>query len=343
MFALLLLLVAAVTATPLDRFIEKEMKTGAIPGLSAVAVNSTHVLWTGVFGNSDPEKEKAATVDTLFTFASVSKTIISFVVMHLFDQGLVALDDDVNKHLDFTLKNPNFPNDPITLRQLLSHTSSINDDRYSSDAVYDHILVQGDYPGSIGTFLHALMVPGGNFYGKNSWHEYKPGARFDYSNIGATTAAHLAECVAKSAVRAGHGLGLGMTRADETTLDFNALAMALFRSNWPTAGPAAYHLANLSGTDIAIPSTLSREGKVKDYCLWGYPDYPDGTFRASPTTYSYLLRTFMNFGVAPGSGKQVLQRATAVMMRNVSDGAGDAPGQDGLPQALIWFYDDSYV
>ena len=46
---------------------------------------------------------------------------------------------------------------------------------------------------------------------------------------------------------------------------------------------------------------------------------------------------------APGSGKQVLQRATAVMMRNVSDGAGDAPGQDGLPQALIWYYDDSYV
>ena len=30
---------------------------------------------------------------------------------------------------------------------------------------------------------------------------------------------------------------------------------------------------------------------------------------------------------------------TAAMMRNVSEGAGDAPGQGDSPQALIWYYD----
>ena len=75
-----------------------------------------------------------------------SKTVISFVVMRLFDRGLLALDADVNTYLanEFALRNPAFPKAPVTLRQLLSHTSSIDDDQYSSRGVYDHILVQGD-------------------------------------------------------------------------------------------------------------------------------------------------------------------------------------------------------
>ena len=83
---------------------------------------------------------------------------------------------------------------------------------------------------------------------------------------------------------------------------------------------------------------------MKNYCLFGYPDYPDGTFRASPTSYSYLLRTFMNFGTAPpGSlSPMVLKRETAAMMRNVSEGAGSAPGQGDNPQGLIWYYDRAW-
>ena len=58
--------------------------------------------------------------------------------MQLYDRGLLTLDGDVNKHLDFVLQNPSYPEVPVTMRQLLSHTSSIDDEQYSSRQVYDH-------------------------------------------------------------------------------------------------------------------------------------------------------------------------------------------------------------
>ena len=50
----------------------------------------------------------------------------------------------------------------------------------------------------------------------------------------------------------------------------------------------------------------------------------------------------MSFGVSPLGGGQVLNRTTAAMMRNVSDGAGNAPGQGDNPQGLIWYYDEAW-
>lgn len=385
------------------------MYKGKIPGLSAVVVNATDILWANAYGYSDPENQIKATTETLFTHASISKTVISFVVMQLYDLGLVDLDENVNTYLDFDIKNPHHPHDPITLRQLLSHTSSINDDRYSDEAVFDSIRVVGDWPGTVGDFLKSLLVPGGKNYASSSWHRYAPGKRFDYSNIGATTAAHVAECVAQKALKDGGNLG-HILSGDGTMPTFSDLANKLFQNEWGIQD-ASYHLADLNKElDIAIPSTI-RHGEAVDYCLWGYPDYPDGNFRASPTSYSYLLRTFMNFGIAPPSSSMsasnatdhsiaeqqcitlrkkcggdekspccaglmclpwnneglkcqhihlqeheqqpaqeqqpengehvVLKRKTVQMMRDPADGAGTAPGQEGNPQGLIWYYDDN--
>ena len=38
----------------------------------------------------------------------------------LLEQGLLTLDDDVNEYLPFSLRNPIFPDTPITIRMLLS-------------------------------------------------------------------------------------------------------------------------------------------------------------------------------------------------------------------------------
>jgi len=223
---------------------------------------------------------------------------------------------------------------------LLAHTASIDDTRYFD--VYDEIVVKGDCPGRVGSFLQSLLVPGGRRYANTSWHAYAPGTRFDYSNMGATMAAHVAESVARRAVAAGYTLDLGFARSDTHLIDFNTLATALFASHWPSAGAASFYLANLTHLDIAVPSTHTATGEARDYCLYGYPDYPDGSFRASPSTYSYLLRTFINFGRAP-DGHSVISSSTAAMMRNVSAGAGTLPGQGDEPQALIWYYSDTWV
>ena len=48
------------------------------------------------------------------------------ILAELEDIG-IDLDDDINTYLPFSVRNPNFPTTPITLRTLMSHTSSIND------------------------------------------------------------------------------------------------------------------------------------------------------------------------------------------------------------------------
>ncbi|MEJ2576852.1 MAG: serine hydrolase [Gammaproteobacteria bacterium] len=62
--------------------------------------------------------------------ASISKLVVALGLMRLVEAGIVDLDADVSGYLGFVLRNPNFPEDAITLRMLLSHTSSIRDGGY---------------------------------------------------------------------------------------------------------------------------------------------------------------------------------------------------------------------
>ena len=59
--------------------------------------------------------------DTLFRIASISKMMTTLGLMRLVEEGKLDLDADVCGYLGFTLRNPHFPDRPITLRQLLTH------------------------------------------------------------------------------------------------------------------------------------------------------------------------------------------------------------------------------
>ena len=59
--------------------------------------------------------------------ASISKLVVAIGVMRLAEQEKVDLDADASEYLGWTLRNPNHPEQIITLRQLLSHTSSVRD------------------------------------------------------------------------------------------------------------------------------------------------------------------------------------------------------------------------
>jgi len=63
--------------------------------------------------------------------ASISKLVVALGIMRLVEAKRLDLDADVSNHLGWQLRNPAFPAQAITPRQLLSHTSSIRDaDRY---------------------------------------------------------------------------------------------------------------------------------------------------------------------------------------------------------------------
>ena len=78
-------------------------------------------------GIADPAAVRGVTLDDPVRIASVSKLVVGIGVMRLVEQGKLELDRDVSTYLGWNFRNPAFPSRPITLRQLLSHTSSLRD------------------------------------------------------------------------------------------------------------------------------------------------------------------------------------------------------------------------
>ena len=80
--------------------------------------------WSRAYGVRDLETGQPATTDDRVSVASVTKSMTAVSVLKLVDDGLIRFDDPVNGILDsFTtvLRPPG----PITVRQLLAHTSGM--------------------------------------------------------------------------------------------------------------------------------------------------------------------------------------------------------------------------
>ena len=71
---------------------------------------------------------RAVTIDDPARVASISKLVVALAVMRLVEAKRVDLDRDVSDYLGWRVRNPAFPDTPITMRQLLSHRSGLRDE-----------------------------------------------------------------------------------------------------------------------------------------------------------------------------------------------------------------------
>ena len=106
--------------------------------------------------------QRPLTADTPVRVASISKLVVALAVARLVEAGTLDYDRDVSGYLGWPLRNPAFPDAPLTLRQLLSHTGGIDDGPgYSFPA---------------GVTLRASLTP-------RHWSAAAPGTRFSYANL----------------------------------------------------------------------------------------------------------------------------------------------------------------
>lgn len=129
------------------------------------------------YGKSDLARSLPVTDSTVYRFASVSKTVTATALMQLYEQGLFDLDDDIGDYLGFEVYNPNYPDDAITFRMLLSHTSSLQDGSgYST-------FLSASYNQTPPPAINELITPTGNFYTADMWRTERPGSYYMYSNL----------------------------------------------------------------------------------------------------------------------------------------------------------------
>lgn len=320
------LVVGLVATDDLERFIRAQMSSGGIPGLSAAVVRRDELLWTGAFGSADPQKGVAATEHTLFTHASISKTVVGVVAMQLEELGLFELDDDVGALLGYAVRNPRFPNTTVTMRQLMTHTSGASDVYY--DSIYAQYAVLGDSPVPMASFCELLFS--GHRAGQ-TFGVHAPGAAYNYSNVGATLAACAAERVA---VRAGLLPGGG---------DFDTLArQRVFATALGVpASRAGFRLADLRASAfVAMPTLVnaSAPSGFSDRCHYGYPDYADGLWKARAADYARLLGAVANDGTS-STGAAMLNATTVARMIRPELNTSGAHFPFGA-QGLLWYYYD---
>ncbi|MBS0566171.1 MAG: beta-lactamase family protein [Proteobacteria bacterium] len=78
-------------------------------------------------GFADKAIARRINADDPVRVASISKLVTMIGVMRLVEAGKLELDADVSMYLGFKLRNPAFPDAPISLRLLVSHRSSLTD------------------------------------------------------------------------------------------------------------------------------------------------------------------------------------------------------------------------
>lgn len=92
------------------------------PGAVIIVFKDRELFFKSSYGMANLEESKPLTTETIFRIGSITKQFTSIGIMMLIEEGKLSLQDKVSKYYpDFSNKSP------ITIKQLLSHTSGIKD------------------------------------------------------------------------------------------------------------------------------------------------------------------------------------------------------------------------
>lgn len=107
--------------------IEKIAKKYKVTGLTLAVIDDGKVTCTYEYGYANKKSKKKMTADTKIRIASISKVFTMMNVMTARDLGALSLDDDIGDILGYKVRNSHYPDTKITMRHLMTHTSSMDD------------------------------------------------------------------------------------------------------------------------------------------------------------------------------------------------------------------------
>ena len=133
---------------------------GAV-GVQVAVIEKGVVTDTFTYGFATKDTDEM-TVNHKIRTASITKVAVGTGAWLLYEDGKISLDSDIGQYWDTDIKNPAYPDEPITIRTLLTHTSSIYDAPFGTSRKYEDFKV-------------ALSTSDG-------YTEYRPGSKWKYNN-----------------------------------------------------------------------------------------------------------------------------------------------------------------
>jgi CubicO group peptidase (beta-lactamase class C family) len=312
--------------------------TMPLPSLAVVAVRHGEIVYSQQLGSKRLARgispARPADANTMFRIASISKFVTTLGTMKMVEQGRLSLDADISGYLGYRLRNPNFPDHPITLRMLLTHTSSLRD--------------EGGFKWEPSVDLRDVLLPSRRFFGKgDAWSKTEaPGQYFEYVNFNWGIIATIME-------RAGGArfdrlmrhlifdpmeLKAGFYLADFAPANIDDIA-TLYRKRekdgderWDTSGPWIAQSDDFGAEAPVKPAGLDNYVVGTNGTIYG----PQGSLRISANELAKLMLMLMNGGRYGNS--QILKPETVAAMfarqwtltGDGKNGNGDSDSYHGL-------------
>lgn len=110
-----------------EELYRRELRSAGIVGSSLMLVRDGAVAATAVYGEQDREARRLVDADTIYHWASITKTITGIAIMQLRDRGLLSLDDPIVKYVpEFReVHNPYGDVSTVTIRHMMTHSSGL--------------------------------------------------------------------------------------------------------------------------------------------------------------------------------------------------------------------------
>ncbi len=272
-------------------------------GAVVCVVENGSVSETFCYGLLSPDGTPM-TENVLFRVGSISKMVAAMGVMQLVEQSRVTLEDDLANILQLPVRNPSYPDTPITLRQLMSHTAGFRD-----SGSYTRALRGEPRP------LSELLTPPLQRY--TFLGSIEPGVKSAYSNLGGGLLGSVIEQVTGQTVDAylyaNLFAPLGIMAAYQSAL----LAQTAVVSNMYTMPGRRLSASVVDGTAAYFEADAQHH-----YTLTA------GKLTISAPDLAKLLIALMDGGVY--GDVRVLTEESALSMRQVQNAIGSVTGNSGF-------------
>lgn len=265
-------------------------------GMSVAVVKDNKIIYNQSFGLKNVASQTPLQNDDIFRIASISKSFTATSIMQLVEAGKLSLDDEVGDLMGFKIRNPKFPETKITLRMVLSHTSSISDKN--------------------GYFKLDVINPEKNPNWAESYNDYAPGKGYQYCNLNFNIAGTILEKTSgqrfdqyvKQHILDPLGLYGGYCVDSLDNTRFVTLYSYDKETNKFSPSPEAY---------------APKSEEIRNYIM-GYstPVFsPTGGMKISALDLAKYMTMHMNYGTYKGT-KIITEESSRIMQTKLSDDEG---------------------
>jgi CubicO group peptidase (beta-lactamase class C family) len=282
------------------------------PAIAAAGVKDGQIVLLGSAGNAIADS-------TAFLIASITKTFVGALCMQCKERGELDLDINISHYLPDECQtcNPHFPNQPITPRHLLMHSSGLRDDEEALTPHSKYHTEGSDSPITLQQYVQERLC------GSNSgvlWScRAEPGASYHYSNAGFTL--------------------LGLVVANAAKLPLEVLArerifepIGMERTGWFLGEMGAKQTTDKQ-LNLAVPHTGCTAAAATAIGHYGVTEFPAAQIRSTAMDLGLYLAALT---AAPGECPILTDESRDEMMPPAS-----AAGNHKVEKGLAWWGADA--